>query len=210
MLEVVAGVASLSAAEAGATAEVDTSAAAENDKAPTSKLRMEVRLPLRAMFFFLLIMNVPPSLRRGSVWIVDAVADDVDAWALARVVGGDRPLVDVGDAAQCERQRSGLARGSNLGGLLGLQFKRDGPADHVVGAFFFLRRLVDGEDSNIGQCDLGDDKIGQLRIRILDATGENDVDAIVGQNESTGAGFRGNFRRHGAISAGQDRGHEAG
>jgi len=30
--------------------------AAESDKAPTSKVRMDSRLPLRAIFFFLLVM----------------------------------------------------------------------------------------------------------------------------------------------------------
>jgi hypothetical protein len=46
-LEVVAGAVSVSAAEAGASATV------ENDRALMIKVRMDVRLPLRAIFFFL-------------------------------------------------------------------------------------------------------------------------------------------------------------
>src|SRR5271154_751611 len=57
MLEVVAGGASLSAAAAGARAEISASAAAENDKALMSKGRMGVRFPLLAMFFVLLVMG---------------------------------------------------------------------------------------------------------------------------------------------------------
>jgi hypothetical protein len=56
MLEVVAGAVSVSAAEAGA--EVNASAAAESDKALMTKIRMDGRPPLRAIFFFLLVMRV--------------------------------------------------------------------------------------------------------------------------------------------------------
>jgi hypothetical protein len=58
-LEVVAGAVSVSAAEAGASAGVSASAIAENDKALIIKTRIDVRLPLRAIFFFLLVMSVP-------------------------------------------------------------------------------------------------------------------------------------------------------
>jgi hypothetical protein len=57
MLEVVAGAASLSAAVAGARPEIGASAAAENDKALMSRVRSDVRLPLRAMFFVLLVIG---------------------------------------------------------------------------------------------------------------------------------------------------------
>src|ERR1700733_8704719 len=58
ILEVVGGTVSVSAAETGARAGVSASATAENDKAPTIKLRMDVRLSLRAIFFFLLVISV--------------------------------------------------------------------------------------------------------------------------------------------------------
>jgi hypothetical protein len=54
---VVAGAASLSAAVAGARPEIGASDAAENDNAPMSKVRSDVRLPLRAMFFVLLVIG---------------------------------------------------------------------------------------------------------------------------------------------------------
>src|ERR1700722_10524009 len=57
MLEVVAGAASLSAAVAGARPKIGASDAAENDNAPMSKVRSGVRLPLRAMFFVLLVIG---------------------------------------------------------------------------------------------------------------------------------------------------------
>src|SRR6202008_2853581 len=103
----------------------------------------------------------------------------------------------------------GLARGGESGGLLGLQFERDRAADDVVGALFLLWRLVDREHANIGQRDLGDDDVLLRRVWIFLAAGENDVDTVVGQDESAGAGLRRDLRRYRAISAGQDRGHEA-
>jgi hypothetical protein len=58
MLEVVAGVASLSAADAGARHKIGASVSAENDTALMSKVRIEARLSLLAIFFFLLGMSV--------------------------------------------------------------------------------------------------------------------------------------------------------
>src|ERR1700722_9856422 len=110
MLEVVAGAASLSAAVAGEKPEIGASAAAKNDKALMIRVRSDVRLPLRAMFFVLLVIAPFWSLRCRGAWIVDAIADHVDAGTLGRIVGADRHLVDVGDAAQRERQDSGLPR----------------------------------------------------------------------------------------------------
>src|ERR1700733_364489 len=57
MLDVVSGAASLSAAAAEARSEIDTSAAAENDKAPISRVRIDARLRLLAMFFVLLVID---------------------------------------------------------------------------------------------------------------------------------------------------------
>ena len=65
------------------------------------------------------------------------------------VVDGDFHLVDVGDAAQGQRQRAGLARGGKSARLLGLQLQRHGLADDGILAVLFLRGLIDGEHANV-------------------------------------------------------------
>ena len=118
--------------------------------------------------------------------------------------------VDIGDAAQRERQRAALAGARQRLGLLGLQFERDGAADEGVDALFFLRRLIDRQHTDVGENDFGLDGVASAALRILFALGEDDVDAVVGQDEAAGAGFRRDFSGDGAHPGRQDRGHEAG
>ena len=126
------------------------------------------------------------------------------------IVGLGVDHVEIGDAAQRQRQRAALARAGERLGLLGLQFKRHGLADHGVLAVFFLRRLVDRQNADIGQDDFRVDDIGGAgAIRVLLALGKNDVDPVVGQDKAAGAGFRRDFGRDGAHAGRQDRGHEA-
>src|SRR5271169_1036383 len=58
MLEVVAGAASLSAAAAGARSEIKASAIVENNRVLINKVRMDVRLPLLAIFLVLLVTSI--------------------------------------------------------------------------------------------------------------------------------------------------------
>ena len=118
--------------------------------------------------------------------------------------------VDVGDAAQRQRQRAALARARERLGLFGLQFERHGPADEGVLAFLFLRRLIDREHAHIGEDDLRMDDVGAACVGILFAPGEDDVDAVVRQDEAAGAGLRRDFGRDRAHAGRQDGGHEAG
>jgi len=74
---------------------------------------------------------------------------------------------------QRELDRAALARTSERLGLLGLQLERGGFADQRVAAFFFLRRLVDGEDTDIGQDDFRTDDVRRLAVRVLFALGEH-------------------------------------
>src|SRR3954453_21625569 len=74
----------------------------------------------------------------------NAVTNDVDGVAaLGRlVIRLDLGGVDVGNAAQCQRERAALARACERLGLLRPQFQRDGLADNDVLPVLFLRRLV--------------------------------------------------------------------
>ena len=65
---------------------------------------------------------------------------------------------------------------------------------HGVLAVLFLRRLVDREHADVGQDDLGQDEVvaaGRAvgAVRILQAAGQHDVDAVVRQDEAAGAGL---------------------
>src|SRR6185369_11553522 len=93
----------------------------------------------------------------------DAVANHVDAlvssgWLVLAAVD----LVGIGDAAKRELDRAALARTTERLGLLGLHLERGGLADERVGAFFFLRRLIDGEHPDIGQDDFRTDDVRRL------------------------------------------------
>src|SRR6476620_1917580 len=158
-----------------------------------------------------LMSNVPWSLlcRRLGRY---AVANDIDAVAapVSLVVGVALDDVDVGDAAQRQRQRAALARAGERFGLFRLQLQRHGPADQGGLAVFFLRRLVDRQHADVGQDDFRIDRIGPaVSVRVLFAPGKNYVDPVVGQDKAASAGFRRNFGRDGAHAGGQDRGHEA-
>src|SRR5579871_2448212 len=97
--------------------------------------------------------------RRGAV---HSVTNHIDAGArVASLVERDFHLVDVGDAAQGERERAGLARRRENHGLFGLQLERRGLADDDVLAVLFLRGLIDGENANIRENDLRDDEVGR-------------------------------------------------
>ena len=80
------------------------------------------------------------------------------------IVGAVLDHVDVGDAAQRQRQRAGLACARQRLGLLGLQLKRHGLADDGVLAVFFLRRLIDREHANVRQDDFRVDDVGAVVV----------------------------------------------
>src|SRR6266849_3283830 len=105
--------------------------------------------------------SVPVWRARASVSACSGFRSDIDAVATPErlIVGSGLDRVEIGNAAQRQRQRAGLARAGKRLGLLGLPFKRDGLADHDVLAVFFLRSLVDSEHANIGQDDFRDDDI---------------------------------------------------
>src|SRR5689334_24425979 len=77
--------------------------------------------------------------RRG---ICHAVANHIDvAGPTDPLIGPDLDLIGIRNAAQCQRQRAGLACLRQQRHLLRLQFERRGlPNDRVL-AFFFLWRL---------------------------------------------------------------------
>ena len=88
--------------------------------------------------------------------------------------------VDVGNAAQRQRQRAGLARAGEDFGLFGLELERHGLADHGVRAVFFLRRLVDRQYADVAQDDFRVDRVGGAGGFIL----PNDrVDVILSKHE---------------------------
>src|SRR6266850_5560050 len=108
----------------------------------------------------------------------DAITNDVEAFAAPDFFFhlGDR--VGIGDAAQRQRYRAGLARARQRLGLLGFQLEGRGPADARAGTVFFLRRLVDRENPNVGQDDFRADDIGQFVVPIFLALGKDHIDAV--------------------------------
>src|SRR6185437_4100356 len=144
-------------------------------------------------------------------WAGNAVTNHVDAVAPPRtlIVIPVVDHVDVGDAAQRQRQRAGLVRTGEGFRLLGLQLEGDGLAHDGVLALFFLRSLIDRENADVGEDDLGTDVIGRSgAVRILVAFRKNDVDPVVGQDEAAGAGLGRNLGGNGPHAGRQDRGHE--
>src|SRR5207237_5200065 len=111
------------------------------------------------------------------------VANYVDALVsfLNLILGPAFGRVDIGDAAQRERQRAALARARQRLGLLGLQFERDGAADEGVDALFFLRRLIDRQHTDVGENVFGLDSVACAALRILFSVGADDVDAVLAQ-----------------------------
>src|SRR3978361_1622237 len=101
----------------------------------------------------------------------NAVANDIDAVVALDFVGLDLDRLDVDEAAQRQRQRAALARAAQRLGLFRLQLQGDGLADEGVGAVFFLRRLVDRENPDVGQDDFRTDEIGRLAVGVLFALG---------------------------------------
>src|SRR5688572_29160255 len=70
-----------------------------------------------------------------------AEADGVDSGAAAAFVGWRRVVAGVEQAAQCERQRSGLARQRKRLGLARAELERRGLADHHALAVFLFNHL---------------------------------------------------------------------
>ena len=100
-----------------------------------------------------------------------------------------------------QRQRFGLAR---------RQFERRGLADHDLLAVLLLDVLVDRQHADVVQ-----DRFAGLHLGaggffgVAIAARQDDVDAVVRQDEAAGAGFRRNLRRDRAHAGRQDRRHEA-
>src|SRR6202142_2880834 len=141
-----------------------------------------------------------------------AKTDDVHAAAALVVVGLRLVTVRGGDAAQRHRQRPELLGKRQRFGLVRRQFERRGLADHNLLAVSLLHVLVDRQHA-----DIGENRFAAVRVAATGgfvgvglAARQNDVDMIVRQNESAGAGFRRNLRGYGAHAGRQHPGHEAG
>src|ERR1035441_8935894 len=141
-----------------------------------------------------------------------AKADDVHAAAALVVVGLRLVTRRVADAAQRQRQRTELLRERQRFGLGRRQFERRGLADHDLLAVFLLHVLVDRQHADIGENGFAAVRVAAAGafIGVAFAACQNDVDMIVRQDESAGAGLRRNLRGDGAHAGRQDRGHEAG
>ena len=63
--------------------------------------------------------------------------------------------IDVGDAAQRQRERAGLVGGASASVCSGFSSSVTVSTDHRVLAILFLGRLVDREDADVRQDDLG-------------------------------------------------------
>ena len=84
------------------------------------------------------------------------MADDIDAASALGIFALRAGIDDVGidEAAQRQRQRSGLTRARQRLRLFRLQFERHRLAEHRCFTIFFLRRLIDGEHAHIRQDNL--------------------------------------------------------
>src|SRR6266576_760698 len=91
-------------------------------------------------------------LWRYRTW--NAVANDIHAFAALDDIDGLFRRVDIGNAAQRQRQRAALPGASQYLRLVRLQFERGGLADHAVRAVLFLGRLVAGQPANVAPADL--------------------------------------------------------
>ncbi len=85
----------------------------------------------------------------------------------AALVGRRRVVVGVEQAAQRERQRSGLARQRERLGLARAQLERRGLADHHALAVLLLDRLVDREHAHVGQDGLAGGVLGAAWRRLF-------------------------------------------
>ena len=75
---------------------------------------------------------------------------------------------------------------------------------------FLVDRLIDRQDPHIAQDRVADELFDAAGLfRRLVAARQHDIDAIVGQNEAAGAGFRRNLDGDGAHAFRQHGGHEA-
>src|SRR5437762_13559961 len=84
----------------------------------------------------------PSLLRHRRTW--DSVANHANGFTSPQtlIVGSVFDHVDVSHAAQCQRQRAGLARAGQRLGLLRPQLERNCLADNRVLAVLFVRRLI--------------------------------------------------------------------
>ena len=88
--------------------------------------------------------------------------------------------------------------------MVGVQFERRSLADHDLLAGFFLDGLVNRQHAHVVQDRFADDLLGAGRLLCQD-----DVDVIVGQDETACAIFGGNIHRYRAHARGQHDGEEA-
>ena len=170
---------------------------AENDRARTSIVRIDRR------FIQLFISS------RRSITSVSSSGLKRLATLRRLVLGPGFNRVGVHDATKRQRHGAALTRARQRLRLFRLQFKRYGFADHGGLAIFLFWRLVDSENADIAEDDLGTDDIGRAAVRILLALRKDDIDPVVRQNKAAGAGLRRNFGGDSAHSGRQNRGHEA-
>src|SRR5262249_35519997 len=154
---------------------------------------------------------VPFSLRRGRRG--DPEPHHVDAAAPPALVGrlGFVLGIEIDQAAQRERQRAELPRERERLRLARAELERGGLADDHALAVLCLDRLVDGQHAHVRQDDLAGVSFdaGDFFLRPIPAR-ENDVDVIVGQDESAGTGLRRDLDRDGPHARGQNCRHVAG
>ena len=117
---------------------------------------------------------------------------------------------EIDKAPQCERERAELARDRERLGLARVELDRGGLADYRALAVLLLDRLVDCQHAHVDENDLADVNLhaGALFRRPI-AAREDDVDVVVGQDESAGSGLGRNFERDREHARGQDGCHIA-
>src|SRR6185312_8240743 len=192
------------------TTEVGTSAPLAAVVARLEAASIAASVTVRISEPVVMSVSSPRSLprRHGAA---DAEANDVDGAAglglrvgVGLVGGGG-----VSDAAQRQRQRAQTLTHGQRFRLRGREFERRGLADHDALSVLFRDVLVDRQDA-----DIGEDRLAALTVAAAGlvgvALGQDDVDAVVRQDEAAGAGLGRNLRRNGTHAGRQDGGHVAG
>jgi hypothetical protein len=117
----------------------------------------------------------------------------------------------VGDAAKGQGQLPHTLSQHDHLDLAGIKFERGGFADDNFFSAFFLNILPDGQDSDIFQDGLARHGWRPLAGDGIRGKGANDIDLVVGQNESARAGGPAiiDTDGKGPSAAGENGGHEA-
>ncbi len=157
------------------------------------------------------MVEVPPCAQRPLPSVLTPKRTVLMAPCLCAVFAAlGRRRLRVEKAAQRKRKRADLTRQRQRLGLLLRQFERRGLADHDLLAVLFVDGLIDREHPHVAQNRVADEFLDAGRLfRRFVAPRQQDVDAVVRQDEAAGAGLRRNVDRGRAHALRQHRGHEA-